>query len=367
MLNGFLFNQDIMKKALSSAILIHLNNMNNFNHFSDKIIYGELDASIEYNNNSSQFKNFPWDVLITRRPHQKDISSKNLIFLFKKQFISYKVLFYNKLKWDAYFLAIPDLPIVPRMTRLAFTHENIFFNYILEGKKPSLKKALLKNKHKFHFYRLCQMINLFYDFLPIEYWINIIEEYQETDENMDHELLYKKTLSMKSLLSKCSLSRRFIIIKSFSSNGSKFIKLLNMFNSLEDHKNFKIKYKFKNFDELFFDIYRKHQIFKDGNFKLPQQIPLYKNETIQIKLPYDNHDLIDWSFILDNCLAKFSLPILYNNTLIFGIFIENKLKFAAEIKDHKIVKIEGKKNSTIIPNDVYVAVSKQLELTKTFC
>ena len=63
----------------------------------------------------------------------------------------------------------------------------------------------------------------------------------------------------------------------------------------------------------------------------------------KVKLPKNGRELYEWSNELANCLTSYGELIKNNQTVVFGFFIENKIKFAVEI-DKKIIQASAKNN-----------------------
>lgn len=70
-------------------------------------------------------------------------------------------------------------------------------------------------------------------------------------------------------------------------------------------------------------------------------------EQYTIRLPENNYELFAWSDILENCLASYEYFIELQKTTVYGFFIKNKLIFAVEICDGKIIQAYRKYNQPL--------------------
>ena len=61
----------------------------------------------------------------------------------------------------------------------------------------------------------------------------------------------------------------------------------------------------------------------------------------------NNYELFAWSDILENCLASYEYFIELQKTTVYGFFIKNKLIFAVEICDGKIIQAYRKYNQPL--------------------
>lgn len=66
-----------------------------------------------------------------------------------------------------------------------------------------------------------------------------------------------------------------------------------------------------------------------------------------VRLPENNYELFAWSNILENCLASYEYFIESQSTTVYGFFIKNKLIFAVEIKDGKVIQAYRKFNQPL--------------------
>ena len=70
-------------------------------------------------------------------------------------------------------------------------------------------------------------------------------------------------------------------------------------------------------------------------------------EDYQIKLPQNGKELYDWSNHLQNCLSGYGKRIQGKETIVFGFFKDDKIKFVVEIKDNKIAQASSKYNKDL--------------------
>ncbi len=71
----------------------------------------------------------------------------------------------------------------------------------------------------------------------------------------------------------------------------------------------------------------------------------------EYRLPETIHTLSKWAQHLDNCMSSYDRAIHSGHTIIFGVFEDDVLRYAVEIKEHKIVQALGKDNKPIPPVD----------------
>ena len=82
-----------------------------------------------------------------------------------------------------------------------------------------------------------------------------------------------------------------------------------------------------------------------------------KKESFEYRLPTTTHILSQWAQYLDNCMLSYAREIHKRNRIIFGVFKEDVLSYAVEIREHKIVQSLGYDNKPINPED-----SKEIDL-----
>lgn len=64
----------------------------------------------------------------------------------------------------------------------------------------------------------------------------------------------------------------------------------------------------------------------------------------EIRLPLVGEDLLTWGRQLHNCLTTYAQRIQERTTAVYGLFVDNKLKIAIEIRDGQIVQASRKYN-----------------------
>lgn len=67
----------------------------------------------------------------------------------------------------------------------------------------------------------------------------------------------------------------------------------------------------------------------------------------EIKLPTNGIELYDWSNKLQNCLSGYCRIIKEKQTIVYGFFKDNIIKFAVEIQDNKIFQSKSKYNQDL--------------------
>ena len=103
-----------------------------------------------------------------------------------------------------------------------------------------------------------------------------------------------------------------------------------------------------------------HELIKHGsNFeRLKQDIKTFSysdillstqgvKENIEYRLPFNNEVLYEWGTLLHNCIFSYSQSLLNGTSTIFGLFIDGRLTYAIEIKNHKIVQASASHNKTL--------------------
>jgi len=70
-------------------------------------------------------------------------------------------------------------------------------------------------------------------------------------------------------------------------------------------------------------------------------------DNFTIRLPISSEELYGWAAELDNCMFSYVEEIELGLTTVFGVFENNKLLYAIEIKDDKIEQASGYKNRDI--------------------
>lgn len=83
-------------------------------------------------------------------------------------------------------------------------------------------------------------------------------------------------------------------------------------------------------------------VYSDDQLNYLKEIDKYT-----VRLPENNYELFAWSDILENCLASYEYFIESQRTTVYGFFIKNKLIFAVEIRDGKIIQAYRKYNEPL--------------------
>ena len=76
-----------------------------------------------------------------------------------------------------------------------------------------------------------------------------------------------------------------------------------------------------------------------------------RSASFEFRLPYSPEELYTWTLKLHNCMASYTNDIIKKRTLIVGVFRDDTLLYALEIKNGRIVQALGKYNKPIIHND----------------
>jgi len=70
-------------------------------------------------------------------------------------------------------------------------------------------------------------------------------------------------------------------------------------------------------------------------------------DNLTYKLPYSKKDLYNWGERLHNCLFSYSENLINGRSIIWGIYIDNILTYALEIRNNKIVQLSGIYNQRV--------------------
>ena len=65
-------------------------------------------------------------------------------------------------------------------------------------------------------------------------------------------------------------------------------------------------------------------------------------------------ELFEWAKKLNNCIYSYSNSIHQGRSIIYGVFIDNDLKYAVEIQSGKIVQALGDSNKPVSNNDMQI-------------
>jgi len=86
------------------------------------------------------------------------------------------------------------------------------------------------------------------------------------------------------------------------------------------------------------------KLFTYSDNTLDMQVEL---EGLSYRLPPNNDTLYEWGALLHNCLFSYSNSVFEGVTIIFGIFIDNDLIYAIEIRNNIIVQASSNYNRTL--------------------
>jgi hypothetical protein len=67
----------------------------------------------------------------------------------------------------------------------------------------------------------------------------------------------------------------------------------------------------------------------------------------EVKLPRNGQELVSWAEKLNNCMAEYFYMIQKCQTVIYGFFKNNILKFVAEVCDNELIQASGKYNNIL--------------------
>ena len=94
--------------------------------------------------------------------------------------------------------------------------------------------------------------------------------------------------------------------------------------------------------------YRNIIIYNEELFYIKEEIKLsIKIQDYEIKLPNSGAELIAWADVLNNCMASYFDMIKIKETIIYGFFKDDELKFAVEICDNSLIQASGKYNNEL--------------------
>ena len=94
-----------------------------------------------------------------------------------------------------------------------------------------------------------------------------------------------------------------------------------------------------SFEKRHKDIHKQKLFFDTDQKKACVELDKY-----QIKLPKSGKELIFWANELHNCMASYFEKIQTKQSLIYGFFTNNKLKFAVEISNNTLIQASAKYN-----------------------
>jgi hypothetical protein len=94
--------------------------------------------------------------------------------------------------------------------------------------------------------------------------------------------------------------------------------------------------------------YRNKVIYNEKLFYTKEEIKLsIKIQDYEIKLPNSGAELIEWADALHNCMVSYFDTIQDKETIIYGFFKDDELKFAVEIFDNSLIQASGKYNKEL--------------------
>ena len=240
--------------------------------------------------------------------------------------------------------------------------QNDAFDFILNYRKErTLKKAILLNyrkqirtKNTYDFFYIHSILKHIKD---INIALRMIEldlsEYVDELKDISSLDIFIEFLS--TTFTDIEIER---IFNGFLSNYIFWLKdTLHSFNEIEDSINElpKIKANYKNIHD---EIYTLHN--KISNKEMFKQKFIYENTfneaCVQVgdykaTLPLIGLELYEWSKDLSDCMFTYASEIKQRETTIYGFLLNDKIKFAVEIKNNKIVQLSKRFNDPLEEKD----------------
>lgn len=243
-------------------------------------------------------------------------------------------------------------------------------NFVANNREEkSLKKAIYLN------YKLQLSRYKSYDF--IYHWIvsryildaNIASRLIELDFKKHCEYIYD-TFALEYFMGYLTQHYTYKQIEKLFIEYSKneefwFVHAVDLFGELDalSQENFN-KISPLRYDNLHDEIVKYHRLNQNQvllnlkfNYNYKQFQGVSKVEQYTIKLPQDGLELYNWSNALDNCLAGYGNVIKRRQTTVYGFFIDDKIKFAVEIKNNKLIQAKSKHNQNLDPKDMSLVKS----------
>ena len=149
------------------------------------------------------------------------------------------------------------------------------------------------------------------------------------------------------------------IFKGFLSKQIFWLKdTINSFNEIKDSISQlpKIKANYKSLhDEIYYlsnqisnkEMFERKFIYENNFNEACVEVGAYKTA-----LPTVGLELYEWSKELSNCMFTYGTRIEERETTIFGFLIDDKIKFAVEIKDNRIVQLSKRFNEKLEEKDM---------------
>ena len=223
--------------------------------------------------------------------------------------------------------------------RLDFKSVSDYFNFLLKNRPKSIKKAIYeKYENTKYSYEPLFDILVLNSFDDINLQRNIIKQFQDCyiDSNVEEILQFANFL--KNNFSKKEIYKFFL----------KYIKE----NSFNFYISEFLKYDMRILDKSI-EMTIKLNKFKPKTYIYKDFSTSYKFDKYKLKLPKDCLELIQYSTTLKNCLDTYTNKH-NNDILIFGVFINNKLKYAIEynLNSNSITEAKGFANSDIPQHDM---------------
>ena len=275
-----------------------------------------------------------------------------------------KLVMIEENKWNKYSFiwekmkinALVLLLIIHKDPEMAWSYVNIekihklsvieFFEKFLKNRPKSVKKAV--------FYRYKKLIKKW----EYNYYLDLLVLNAINDANLQRELI-KKAVNLNTV---------------FYSNDEEILKfakfLKENFTQRKIYNFLQKAIKSKSLSE-YISLFRDKKItiidkksIKNTLLKATDEIEYsykcnrkYKFQDFIFELPRDSSDLVKYSFELKNCLNSY-IKIHNNKSLIFGVYKENRLKYAIELDktSKKLIQAKGFANLRVNNEDYKIIV-----------
>lgn len=221
-----------------------------------------------------------------------------------------------------------------------------FFKKFLKNRPKSVKKAV--------FYRYKSLIKK----LRYNYYIDLLVLNAINDVNLQRELI-KKATNLNTVF--YSNDNEILEFAKFLKDNFTQRKVYNFLqrtiksNNLIDYISFFRRNEIKKIDSRSIENTLLKAVGKiEYIYKFER---IYKFKDFIFELPKTSLDLLEYSIKLRNCLDSY-IKIHNNKSLIFGVYKENKLKYAVEFDliSEKLVQVSGFANSRIESEDYKIIV-----------
>lgn len=259
------------------------------------------------------------------------------------------------------------------------TDENSALNAILQNnQKSSVKKALYRSYVK----SLTSKYDPAFDYFVINvfkdenYVVRLLSFSQEEKTNFLNGYDVKEIINTFTFLSqRYSQKLLFKLINDFYKSANNRILLHDIFRMCADEEYIQIyldhfikpNANIRAIHDEIARVARLHiRVFArrsdiDANEPLKYD-DIYKNSSINLegldfKLPININELSLWANELHNCMASYDIDVYKKRCVIYGVFHNNSLKYAVEIREKNIKQAKGKFNKDICHSDMQIIES----------